>query len=212
MATREGTNGDDALTGTSGTDTINGRSGDDTLDGLAGDDTLNGGSGDDRLEGGAGVDELDGGAGEDWALYQDSAAGITIDLSAPDANGYVNGTGGDAQGDKLKNIEHLWGSDHEDHLTGDGNDNALLGFDGDDRLHGGGGDDGLLGGAGTDMLDGGAGEDWAFYLFSAAGVTIDLSAPDADGYVQWYGGRCPGRQIEEHRELAGLGARRSPDR
>ena len=203
MATREGTNGDDALIGTSGSDTINGRSGDDTLDGLAGDDTLNGDSGDDQLEGGPGEDALDGGIGEDWALYPDSAAGVTIDLSAPDANGYVNGTGGDAQGDKLKNIEHLWGSDHEDRLTGDGNDNALLGFDGDDRLHGGGGDDGLLGGAGTDMLDGGAGEDWAFYLFSAVGVTIDLSAPDANGYVNGMGGDAQGDKLKNIENLQG---------
>ena len=203
MATIEGTDGDDTLTGTSGTDTINGRSGDDILDGLADDDTLNGGSGDDRLEGGPGVDELDGGAGEDYALYTDSAAGVTIDLSAPDANGYVNGAGGDAQGDKLKNIENLWGSDHEDHLTGDSNNNALLGFDGDDRLYGGGGDDGLLGGAGTDMLDGGAGEDWAFYLSSAAGVTIDLSVTDANGYVIGTGGDAQGDKLKNIENLQG---------
>ena len=203
MATIEGTNGDDTLTGTSGTDTINGLGGDDTLEGLDGDDTLNGGAGDDRLEGGAGVDELDGGAGKDWALYTDSAAGVTIDLSAPDANGYVTGAGGDAQGDKLKSIENLWGSDHEDNLTGDGNHNALLGFDGDDRLYGGAGDDGLLGGAGMDMLDGGAGEDWAFYLFSAAGVTIDLSVTDANGYVTGTGGDAQGDKLKNIENLQG---------
>ena len=203
MATIEGTNGDDTLTGTSGTDTINGLGGDDTLEGLEGDDTLNGGAGDDRLEGGAGVDELDGGAGKDWALYTDSAAGVTIDLSAMDADGYVNGTGGDAQGDKLRNIENLWGSAHEDHLTGDDNHNALLGFDGDDRLYGGAGDDGLLGGAGMDMLDGGAGEDWAFYLFSAAGVTIDLSVLDGDGYVNGAGGDAQGDKLKNIEHLQG---------
>ena len=194
MATIEGTVGDDTLTGTSGTDTLNGFDGDDTLDGLAGDDTL---------EGGSGMDELDGGDGMDWALYTDSAAGVTIDLSAPDADGYVNGTGGDAEGDKLKNIENLWGSEHADHLTGDDNHNALLGFGGDDRLYGGGGDDGLQGGAGTDVLDGGAGEDWAFYSFSTAGVTIDLAAPDADGYVNGTGGHAEGDKLKNIENLQG---------
>ena len=203
MAMIEGTNGDDALTGTSGADTINGGSGDDTLDGLADDDTLNGGAGDDRLEGGPGMDALDGGAGMDWALYPDSAAGVTIDLSTLDTDGYVNGAGGDAQGDKLKNIENLWGSDRGDRLTGDANNNALLGFGGDDRLYGGGGDDGLMGGAGADMLDGGAGEDWTFYMFSAAGVTIDLSAPDADGYVNGTGGDAEGDKLKNIENLQG---------
>ena len=203
MATIEGTNGDDALTGTSDTDTVNGLGGDDTLEGLAGDDTLNGDAGDDRLEGGPGRDELDGGAGKDWALYTESAAGITIDLSALDADGHVHGAGGDAEGDKLQNIENLWGSEHGDRLTGDANHNALLGFGGDDRLYGGGGDDGLLGGAGTDLLDGGAGEDWAFYLFSAAGVTIDLSALDGDGYVNGAGGHAQGDKLKNIENLQG---------
>ena len=143
------------------------------LDGGAGNDRLLGGSGNDLLGGGAGADKLDGGAGVDGAFYGLSPAGVTIDLSAtPDADGYVRGAGGDAEGDRLKDIEHLWGSAYGDILTGDGGDNILFGNDGDDLLNGGGG---------ADWLIGGYGEDTVSYAGSPAGVIVRLHAHRASG-------------------------------
>jgi Ca2+-binding RTX toxin-like protein len=83
----------------------------DKLTGDAGANVLLGGAGDDVLHGGAGADTLDGGIGSDFANYQGSAAGVTIDLLAHTASG------GDATGDVLTNIENLYGSSFEDHLT-----------------------------------------------------------------------------------------------
>ena len=81
-----------------------------------------------------------------------------------DDNPNVNG----AAGDKLRSIENLTGSDHNDFLTGDENPNVLKGMGGDDTLVGGANNDKLYGGAGDDTLsatggmnefDGGAGDD-----------------------------------------------------
>ena len=130
------------------------------LRGSAHADTLTGDSGDNILEGGAGEDTLDGGAGDgDTASYAHSAAEVTVNLGgSQDADGYVSGTGGDAQGDKLKNIENLRGSAGKDTLTGDSGDNVLEG------------------GAEADTLDGGAGDgDTASYAHSAGGVTVNLT-------------------------------------
>ena len=177
----------------------------DILGGTAGPDTINGLGGDDTLDGSPGADTLDGGSGSDTARYIDSPAGVTIDLSAaPDAGGYVRGAGGDAEGDRLKNIEELVGSDYGDRLTGDDNVNWFSGLDGDDTLSGSGGDDTLIGGSGADTLDGGPGSDIANYMFSPAGVTIDLSAvPDAGGYVRGAGGDAEGDRLKNIERLQG---------
>ena len=112
-----------------------------------GHDILHGGDGNDSLDGGSGFDRLDGGTGFDTVVYRHSKAGVTIDLSRRDAAGYSTGAGGDAEGDRLRNIEHLTGSRHDDELTGDGEDDRLIG----------GGADVLGGGEGRDILTGGAG-------------------------------------------------------
>ena len=137
----------------------------DTLTGI--EDLIGSGAGDSLtgdgrrnvLTGGAGADALDGGAGTDTASYVGSNAGVTIDLVAG------NGTGGDAQGDTLTDIEYVVGSGFDDTLVGNSGVNAL---------YGGGGNDTLIGGAGADSLAGGAESDTIDYAASAAGVTIDL--------------------------------------
>jgi len=125
----------------------------DQLYGDAGANRLTGGAGNDTLWGGAGADSLDGGAGSDNAGYQYSAKAVTVDLLAG------TGTGGDAEGDTLIGIEHLYGSAFDDHLTGNSVGNTLRGDFGNDTLIGNGGFDTLIGEAGNDTLDGGDGND-----------------------------------------------------
>ena len=129
------------------------------LEGGAGNDRMWGGSGDDVLEGGAGADRLYGGPGLDWASYQGSDAGVTVDLEEG------TGVGGHAEGDVIVDIEHMTGSGYGDILTGDGQANQLDGGEGDDILEGG---------AGPDRLNGGDGVDWVSYQGSDAGITVNL--------------------------------------
>ena len=67
-------------------------------------DTLIGANAAETLEGGAGADSLDGGANSDTADYSGSILSVTVDLLAG------TGSGGDAQGDVLSNIENVTGS------------------------------------------------------------------------------------------------------
>jgi len=124
--------------------------GSDHNDHLRGDDGANflaGGLGNDWFRGRGGADTLHGG-GSDWASYEDSAAGVTVNLVDR------SGTGGDAEGDSLYDIENLWGSAHDDSFIGD---------------------------AGADTFDGGAGTDTASYAGSAAGVTVNLALGTGQG-------------------------------
>ena len=113
--------------------------------------------------------------GFDVLTYQLSDAGVTINLEAGTL------TGGYAQGDVFTGIERIVGSDYRDVLTGDDGSNVLYGIGGDDELRGNDGDDVLEGGAGADQLNGGAGVDWALYLESDSGVTVNLSDNTASG-------------------------------
>ena len=130
-------NGDDIVTGGGGADVLHGE---------AGNDTITGGSDGDELWGGAGADVLDGAGGNDWARYDDSSAGVTVNL----VTGI--GSGGDAGGDTLSNIEFLWGSAFADTLTGDAGVNILRGGEGDDVIRGGGANDILEGHGGADVF------------------------------------------------------------
>ena len=98
--------------GTAGQNGLRGLDGDDVIDGGAGIDFLDGGTDDDTLIGGAGADVLVGGIGIDTALYLGSAAAVTVNLASG------TGTGGDAQGDTLSEIENVTGSTFNDTLIG----------------------------------------------------------------------------------------------
>ena len=129
--------------GLDGHDIIVGGKGNDHIFGNDGDDGLHGGSGtgDDWLTGGNGADSLNGGDGvDDVALYDDSGAGVTVNLAAG------TGSGGTAQGDTLANIEHVTGSAFDDTLIGNDIENDLVGGSGNDSLDGGGAQDYLVGG------------------------------------------------------------------
>ena len=135
---------DDHLTGDMFNNVLAGGGGDDSLRGLAGADTLVGGAGADRLDGGEDKGERnnmvpgdadDNGsvedgemvaASEDWAVYRDAMAGVTVNL---DTN---TGTAGEAMGDTLSNIELIWGSKEDD---------TFIAGAGHDVIHGDGGSD-----------------------------------------------------------------------
>jgi len=140
---------------------ITGSASDDSLYGNQYNNSLSGGAGNDLLQGRGGADTLNGGAGVDTASYEDSIGAVTVSLTTG------RGSGSDADGDVLSEIENLAGSAYADTLTGDAGSNALRGLDGNDLL---------AGLAGADTLDGGTGVDTASYLASADGVTIDLAA------------------------------------
>ncbi|CAH0262613.1 Hint domain-containing protein [Roseomonas sp. CECT 9278] len=189
----------DTLLGGGGNDSLLGRDGDDLLrDVNGGLDTLQGEGGNDTLEGNTGADSLVGGEGQDFADYNTSAAGVTVSL----APGVV-GSGGDAAGDTLVDIEALNGSDHNDVLSG------LAGAS--DTLQGGGGDDTILATGGGDVLDGGTrtlfgigvvigtvpGHDMLDAGADTAGVVIDLAAQTVAG------GLLEGSTISRFEDAAG---------
>ncbi len=201
----------DTLTGDAVANALMGLGGEDSLVGGGGSDVLDGGEGDDVLAGGAGGDNIDGGADQDTVDYGNSRDGVTISLDG--AAFSPVGFGGDAAGDRVKNVENLKGSDAADKLRGDNAANTLIGGDADDTLsgaagddllrggddvdtlYGGGNDDTLIGGVGNDVLDGGSeatdpadyrdssANDTVDYRDASGHVIIDLSAPGADGYV-----------------------------
>ena len=166
--------------------TITGTAAGERINGTFRREIINALGGNDVLISSLGADQIDGGDGSDILTYETSSEAINITI-----NGTV-GTGGDAAGDTLVNIEAVIGSSFNDIITANdlgnslygrtGNDiltggaslDAIYGEVGDDTLVGGGGDDYLNGGAGADILRGGLGQDWADYALATAAVTVDL--------------------------------------
>jgi len=161
---------------------LEGGAGDDRLYGGAASDLLLGGAGNDHIYGSAGADVIDGGAGLDFARYDSSGAGVSVDLSTGVASG------GDAAGDTLTGVEGVVGSAFADVIQGGAGDNVfygqadsdvLKGFGGNDVLDGGDGADILDGGDGSDTLLGGAGYDVASYASARSAVTVNLGTTGA---------------------------------
>jgi Ca2+-binding RTX toxin-like protein len=172
MATVYGTNNSETLNSLDGV-----TNGADTIYGYGGNDSIFGWGGNDIIVGGSGADDINGGAGSDYSSYNDSTAGVTVNLS----NG--TGFGGYAEGDALTSIENVTGSWYDDFLIGNDSNNVLAGLGGHDTLKGGGGadtlygdsgNDTLKGGGGADTLNGGSGVDTASYFDSSAGVFVSL--------------------------------------
>ena len=151
---------------------------DDVMEGGAADDTFWAGAGNDVLIGGEGSNTLDGGDGdEDIVDFSGSSTGVRVNFGGgTDNEGYVIATHG-SDVDRLKNIEDLIGSDHDDHLTGDEADQTIIGREGNDFIDGAGGNDTLDGGLGTDELVGGSGDD--LFVHSDGNDSIDGGA-DSD--------------------------------
>lgn len=140
-------------------------------------DHIEGLGGNDVIKGGGGADHIDGGEGRDTATYENSSAGVEVNLKT--GKGY----GGDATGDTLVSVEDLFGSSFDDKFIGNGQDNRLNGAAGNDTLKGGGGSDTLIGGDGNDILeidgkgdtvDGGEGWD-ILVMKSNKGMEINLN-------------------------------------
>ena len=119
-----GGKGKDIFTGTNEANRFEGGENDDMLVGRGGKDSLYGEKGDDTLDGGADADELDGGDGIDTVDYNnpsDSSSGnkngpgLVIDLSSGKESKKNHGTG-DAEGDVLKSIEVVKGTDRSDYI------------------------------------------------------------------------------------------------
>ena len=116
------------------------------LYGGPGADTLIGDPGDNLIWGGAGADIIDGGEGKDTVDYGGSGSGVIVSLADNTASG------GDATGDRISNIESIFGSAHDDLLIGDNRPNVLFGNAGADILDGKGSADRLEGGVGNDIF------------------------------------------------------------
>ncbi|ASU41308.1 hemolysin D [Herbaspirillum sp. meg3] len=130
--------------------TIYGSNANDLIYGGAGADTIIGGSGNTYFEGGAGADVLTGGTqGVNTAGYKTSTAGVTVDLTTG------LGTGGDAQGDVLSNIQNLIGSAYNDTFVANNKVNHLDG--------------------------GSGGSDTVSYATSTSGVTVNLITNTGSG-------------------------------
>ena len=81
-------------------------------------------------------------ASVDWAVYKGAMEGVMVDLATN------MGTGGEAMGDTLSDIELVWGSEK---------------------------DDTFIAGPGADLIEGDGGSDTVSYEASEMGVTVDLS-------------------------------------
>ena len=163
-----GGSGNDTIYGDADNDTIYGDDGNDFLHSGSGNNTLYGGAGNDTLTGGIGVDSIDGGTGRDFVRYEESTAGVNVNLTSG-----IN-TGGIAQGDKLYSIEQIGGTNYNDTIIGDAESNDLFGEAGDDSLSGLDNNDYMWGGTGADTLDGGNGIDLATYYGGLAAVNVNL--------------------------------------
>lgn len=140
-----------------------------------------------------GIDKVDGGEGKDTISYEGESAGVTVDLSATDAPGFIAAVEDDPtvvphftatvgtvvdqiavvnmpteddpdEENLVSTIENVTGGFGGDTLTGDSRDNELIGGAGVDTLSGAGGNDTLIGGAGADNLNGNAGDDTYLYV------------------------------------------------
>ena len=133
-----GSDFDDILAGDEGHNRLIGGEGDDVIFGFGGNDILIGGRGRDFLSGNYSGSE----SGNNTASYEGSFGAVFVDLNGPkDGQGLITAYGGHAQGDGLRFIHNLIGSDHDDTLSGDNEDNRLEGGLGNDSLRGNGGSD-----------------------------------------------------------------------
>ncbi len=151
--TMYGGNGNDAFTTFGDNNKLYGGDGDDTFTSSGKNNTMDGGNGNDTFTSDNISDKIIGGSGLDTVIYEGWSASIKVTLNN---NGYgtVNG-----EEEKLKRVENINGTNHDDTLIGNSQENVLKGLDGNDTLEGGEGNDKLYGGKGNDIIKGGIGYD-----------------------------------------------------
>ena len=115
-------------------------------------DTIIGNDKDNIIEGGAGADTINGGAGNDTVSYKHSTSRVFVNLHRALQDGGV----GDAQNDRLTNIENIIGSDinnasildssvpYHDSVAGNNLANIIDGGAGVDKITGNQGDDSFV--------------------------------------------------------------------
>jgi hypothetical protein len=188
--TVDGGSGNDRLVGSPFADALYGGQGRDVLRGQRGDDALGDGR---RLTLSlplgtfapmrAERDVFDGGAGVDTLGYAGRRRGVVVDLASR-----ARDAGARGEGDSLRRLEELVGTDGDDRLFGDESANSLDGGAGDDLLVGRGGDDRLGGNTGSNRVRGDAGNDL---------IEVDSAStsPPLERQRVWCG---PGRDRVEH--------------
>ena len=157
----DGGRGNDRLVGSPFADSLYGGQGRDVLRGEGGDDLLEDGQ---RLTVSlplgtfapvrAERDVFDGGAGVDMLGYAGRRRGVVVDLAS-----HGRDAGALGEGDSLRRLEKVVGTDGDDRLFGDESPNALDGGAGDDLVVGRRGDDRLRGSTGSNRARGDAGND-----------------------------------------------------
>ena len=123
--------------------------------------------------GGGGADTLIGVGRGDAAWYVNSSAGVQVNLLTG------VGTGGDAEGDVLRNIDNLVGSAFNDTLIGNAQANMIEGGDGNDIIDGGDGNDTLYG---HSFSDTGALKD----VLSSVNQSDIIHGGNGDDYIAGY--------------------------
>ncbi|SCZ05370.1 peroxidase family protein [Microvirga guangxiensis] len=161
-----GRGGNDTLSGLDGDDVINGGAGNDVITGMAGNDVLNGGSGNDNIDGGEGNDTIDGGSGTNTL---NGGTGNDVFMYDIDVGG-TSAINGGADTDTLS-------------LFQNGNGSGTLNATFTTRLT-------QVEGAtvGTDVERvvadlGGGNSDTLEYSTGSSGVTVDLGAGTASGFI-----------------------------
>ena len=142
-------------------------------------DTLKGNAATNWFRPGAGNDSVNGAGGDDVVMYEDSSAGVIVNLKTGVASGAAIGA------DTLTSIEAVHGSSYDDQITlSDSEWGYVFSRAGNDRLIGGAGSETFYGGSGNDYIDGAGGNDRVSYYedtydsagVATNGVTVNLSS------------------------------------
>jgi Ca2+-binding RTX toxin-like protein len=172
----DGLGGADNLAGGANEDTLEGGSGNDVIIGGRGRDLIRGEGDNDELQGDQNADTIDGGPGIDTVFYRDGIIELFVNL-----NGLCKG--GDAEGDRLSNIENFDSDQYNGAVNVIGTDFANFFRSGgkDDVFVGLGGNDTFFGSAGADEMHGDGGIDTLDYSTVGSAVIVDLQFGNAQG-------------------------------
>ncbi len=116
--------------------------------------SIDGGQGTDTIVAYFGKHTIDGGSEVDFVDYSHAKTGLQVNLKDASFNA------GAAEGQLLRNVENVIGTDHDDVIYGNDDANSIKGGEGDDIINGRAGEDTLVGGRGDDKLHADEGNTW----------------------------------------------------